>query len=32
MVQMDQASGYGQQKQSDEFWKLSGDDCITTRE
>jgi reductive dehalogenase len=32
MVTLDQASGYGEQLQTHDFWKLSGDKCITARE
>lgn len=32
MVTLDQASGYGEQMQDNEFWKLSGKKCITARE
>ncbi len=32
MVTLDQASGYGQQLQNTEFWKMDGQKCITSRE
>lgn len=32
MVTLDQASGYGQQLQDTEFWKMDGLKCITARE
>jgi reductive dehalogenase len=32
MVTLDQASGYGQQLQSQEFWRMDGTKCITSRE
>lgn len=32
MVTFDQASGYGEQYQDSDFWKLTGDKCITARE
>lgn len=32
MVTLDQASGYGQQLQDTEFWKMDGQKCITSRE
>ena len=32
MVSFDQASGYGTQIQGEEFWKKSGEKCITARE
>jgi len=32
MVTLDQASGYGQQLQDKEFWKMDGQKCITSRE
>ena len=32
MVTLDQASGYGQQLQDTEFWKMDGKKCITARE
>lgn len=32
MVKLDQASGYGVQKSSKDFWKLSGENCITSRD
>lgn len=32
MVNLDQASGYGEQLQDTEFWKMDGKKCITARE
>lgn len=32
MVKLDQASGYGEQKSSEYFWNLSGENCITSRD
>jgi len=32
MVTLDQASGYGKQIHSDEWWKLDGQKSITARE
>jgi hypothetical protein len=32
MVTLDQASGYGQQLQDTEFWKMDGQKSITARE
>jgi len=32
MVTLDQASGYGKQVHSDEWWKLDGKKSITARE
>ena len=32
MVQLDQASGYGQQLQDKKFWKMDGSKTITARE
>jgi hypothetical protein len=32
MVELDQASGYGEQTQAGEFWEMDGSKSITARE